>query len=476
MRKQLVVLCGLTAVSFMPLAIVRAADPDPYGIVVKPIPEKVVVLTFDDSVASHATIVAPILKNLGFNGSFYICDFDSFTTRKDWYMTWAQIKSLADAGFDVGNHTKGHGGGLDNFLEMEAEFAANHVPKPTTLCWLVYQVNPRIYPNLIAGGYTFGRGGHDRPYRPTYDHPFDVPSFTIHDGVSFESFVSDAQRATPGQIVVFTFHGVPEGEHPTVGLDPAKFKKMMQHLKDNHYTVIGMRDMGTYVDARKAAKFLPFPSREPWGGMTRVSNLIYVSVSKLPADRKVTLPGMTTKIGRAYFLCDASKQPLKVTQADTGIQTIVVPESPFVLAGEFPTVIAVELHGVPIATILEFGFPGMPEGTISGNAIRVNVPLATDVTKLAPTYDTGSSQVTGKPATGAANNFSRQQTYTIAAADGSTRKYVVTVTPTRGAVGITNPSFEKSDTAGIHTLGIVLGAGDGMDVIDNVEIGWVKGQ
>jgi len=423
--------------------------PDPYGIVIKPIPEKTVVLTFDDSVASHATVVAPILKKLGFGGSFFICDFDSFNTRKDWYMTWEQIKSLADDGFDVGNHTKGHGGGsMDAWLGMEAEFSAHGVPKPVTLCWPVYQVNPHIYPDLIAHQYTFGRGGHDCPYRPSVDHPFDVPSFTIHDRVSYDSFVSDAQRATAGRIVVFTFHGVPEGEHPSVGLDPQMFTRMMQYLKDNRYHVIGMRDLATYVDVKKAAHFLPFPNRLPWGGMTRAGNLLYVSASKLPADRKLTLPGVTTKVSRAYFVADPNKQPLTVVKADSGIQTLVVPESSFVLTGEYPTVIVAELQGGPVATILEFGFPGAPEAAISGNEIRVKVPLATDLTKLAPVYETGSPQVKGQPASGGVGNFTRPQTYTVTASDGSTRRYVVTVTPTLGAVAVTNRSFEKFDTTG----------------------------
>jgi hypothetical protein len=67
---------------------------DPYGILRKPIPENTVVLTFDDSVASHATVVAPILKQLGFGGSFLICDFDSFNTRKDWYMVQVHFPCL----------------------------------------------------------------------------------------------------------------------------------------------------------------------------------------------------------------------------------------------------------------------------------------------------------------------------------------------------------------------------------------------
>ena len=421
-----------------------ALPPDPYGIVAHPIPDKTVVLSFDDSVASHATVVAPLLKKLGFGGSFYICDFDSFNTRKDWYMTWAQIKSLADDGFDVGNHTKGHGGAsIDGWLNLEAEFSTNHIPKPTTLCWPVYAVYPYEYPELIAHQYTFGRAGGNRPYRPTLDHPLNVPSWGIQDDVSVETFISDVQQATRSQIAFVTFHGVPEGEHKAVSLAPEKFTRMMQYLKDNQYNVIGLRDLAKYVDVKKADMFLPAPNQQPWGGMTRDGNTLYISVSKLPAERKLTLPGTTTRIARAYFSGDGQKQPLPIIKADTGIQTVVVPESPFVLVGEFPTVIVAELQGAAVATILDFRFPGAPPAIISGNDIRAQVPLAADVTKLAPLYDTGSPQVKGQPASGSVSNFSKPQTYIITAADGSTRRYLVTVIPTLGAVAIDNPGFEQ---------------------------------
>jgi len=76
-----------------------ASADDPAGIIRKPIPDRLVVLTFDDGCASGYTVVAPILKSSGFNGSFYVCDFDSFKTRKDWYMTWRQMIKLDGEGF-----------------------------------------------------------------------------------------------------------------------------------------------------------------------------------------------------------------------------------------------------------------------------------------------------------------------------------------------------------------------------------------
>ena len=439
-----------TSFAFLAFAYLARAAPsdvrDPYGILLKPVPDKTVVLTFDDGVASHATNVAPILKRAGFGGSFYVADFDSFNTRKDFYMTWAQIKSLVDDGFDVGNHTKGHGGAsMDPWLNMESEFSANHIPKPITLAWPVYAVYSNLYPSLIEHQYTFGRAGGNRPYRPTADHPLDVPSYSPGD---VDAFIKDAQLATHGNMVVFTFHGVPEGEHMAVSLDPEKFAKMMKYLKDNQYNVISLRDAAKYVDVKRAGMFLPFPDRYPWGGMTKAGNLLYVTISKLPTDRKVTLSGVTTRIASAWFAGDARQQPLKISVADNGIQTLDVPQSPHAAPADGPAVIIAELKGGPVATLLEFVIPGAPEAMISGNDVRVTVPVATDLTKLAPVYRTGSPQVTGKPASGSINDFSRPQSYVITAPDGTTRRYTVTVTKTLGTTVVTNPGFEQFDTNG----------------------------
>ncbi|MEI6534354.1 MAG: polysaccharide deacetylase family protein, partial [Verrucomicrobiaceae bacterium] len=248
----------LAAIALPTLACAQlAVAPDPGGILRKPIPDKLVVLTFDDACASGYAVVAPILKPLGFNASFYVCDFDSFKTRKDWYLTWRQMIELDGQGFEIGNHTVGHGGGMDNYLAMEDELFANNGPKMTTVCWPLYGVVWNICPDLAKHGYTFGRGGHERPYRPTVDSPFDVPSFTITESQPIEAFVEKAKQACQGRVVVYCFHGVPDMEHGSVGVEPATFKVMMQYLKDNNYKCIAMRDLAEYIDPAKAAKLPP---------------------------------------------------------------------------------------------------------------------------------------------------------------------------------------------------------------------------
>ena len=60
----------------------------------EPIPDKLVVLTFDDSAKSHYTTVRPILKRYGFGATFFITEGFDFPTNKTDYMTWEQIAEL----------------------------------------------------------------------------------------------------------------------------------------------------------------------------------------------------------------------------------------------------------------------------------------------------------------------------------------------------------------------------------------------
>ncbi|MEI6606285.1 MAG: autotransporter-associated beta strand repeat-containing protein [Verrucomicrobiota bacterium] len=286
---------------------------DPTGILRKPIPDKLVALTFDDGPASGFTVVAPILKSFKFGGSFYICDFDSFRTRKDWYMTWRQMKALAEQGFDIGNHTTGHAGGasIGGFLSLDDDLQANGVPKPTTIAWPVFAVNTGTYPELTKNGYTFGRGGHFRPYRPTVDNPFDIPCLGAG---TLEEFVKSVRQATGGRIVTLCYHGVPDMEHTACSLDPAVFKAQMQYLKDNHYKVISLRDLAEYIDPAKAAKLPPtvndFKDASPPALATEekpaIAPVITKATAKSPNENKPPAPKTKEEV--------AAVKPLHVGQ------------------------------------------------------------------------------------------------------------------------------------------------------------------
>ena len=367
-------------------AIVHAepAGDDPTGIIKKPIPERLVVITFDDGCASHATIAAPLLKKHGFNGTFYVSDAYLFRERKDWYMTWRQIKGMSDEGFEIGNHTRGHGqlsltdvGGMQAYVwTLEDEMIANRIPRSTTFCWPFYVVNPRFYSLLSSWGYTFARGGHGRVYRPAVDNPFDVPSFAVGGvGMKMEGFISAVQQATAGKVVVLTFHGVPDMEHPPVGTDPDLFEDMVAYLKDNNYKVIAMRDLVEYIDVEKAAKLPPTKAKLPNPGPTLLVQGDKPYVPKQRAHKTYSFPKELTA-------------PWTVKE------------------------------------IYRLRLPDAVTTAINGTTITMIVPPTADVKALAPVFDLARF-ATAAPASGTVRDFSTPQTYKITAQDGSTKDYTL---------------------------------------------------
>ncbi len=74
----------------------------------EPVPEKLVILTFDDAVESHHSVVRPLLKRYGFSATFFITEGFSFLSNKKDYLTWEQIAELHRDGFEIGNHTRDH--------------------------------------------------------------------------------------------------------------------------------------------------------------------------------------------------------------------------------------------------------------------------------------------------------------------------------------------------------------------------------
>ena len=78
------------------------------ALALEPIPDKLVVLTFDDASKSHVTVAAPLLKKHGFGATFFVTEGFDFPTNKRDYMTWDDIAQLHRDGFEIGNHTRDH--------------------------------------------------------------------------------------------------------------------------------------------------------------------------------------------------------------------------------------------------------------------------------------------------------------------------------------------------------------------------------
>ena len=239
----------------------------------KPIPDKLVVLTFDDGCKSHATFVGPLLKQYGFGATFYITEGLNFLHNKDAFMTWGEVRGLHDAGFEIGNHTKQHRNvSHQSAEELQADIQhidkrceAYGIPRPTTFCYPGYSYSDGAVNVLAEHGFQFARrgvapefpynseGGRGPAYNPTVHHPLLIPT-TGASGPNwgFDDFTWALAQAKDGNMAVLTFHGVPDLEHPWVHTPREVFEGYMEHLAQNGYTVIAVRDLRDYVDVRLA--------------------------------------------------------------------------------------------------------------------------------------------------------------------------------------------------------------------------------
>lgn len=70
------------------------------------LPEKPVLITFDDGYKDNYTNAFPIMKKYGMKGTIFVVT--GFLGVYDNYLTWEQAKELLDAGFNIESHTYSH--------------------------------------------------------------------------------------------------------------------------------------------------------------------------------------------------------------------------------------------------------------------------------------------------------------------------------------------------------------------------------
>jgi len=229
----------------------------------KPIPDKLVVLTFDDAVLSHYTNVAPLLKKYKFGGTFFITEFLKPTfSDKSLYMSWEQIGKLNKMGFEIANHTPKHthvNKMSKEQLKLEMQYIENKArevnvkKRMVSFAYPGYDTHASAIEVLKEKGYQFARIGGGRAYDPEKDHPYLIPSFSTSGNNSKQIYDAFAQ-AKDGKIVVLTIHGVPDDAHSWVTTPLNLFEEYLTFLHDNHYKVIALRDLKKYINTQNAIK------------------------------------------------------------------------------------------------------------------------------------------------------------------------------------------------------------------------------
>ncbi len=230
-------------------------------IIKKPIPDKLVVLTFDDAPASHYSVVGPMLKKYDFGATFFVCEFPPNSQDSTLYMNWRQIQALNKMGFEIANHTHTHANVSKltqeefnsqlGFIEEKCDSLG--IPKPINFAYPGYGLNAQNLKFLEDKNYHFARAGGSRAYDPEHDHPYLLPSWAT-DETNKEEIFKALKMAKNGKIVILTIHGVPDLEHPWVNTPPELFEQYLTFLKQNNYHVISLRDLEDYVDFEMARK------------------------------------------------------------------------------------------------------------------------------------------------------------------------------------------------------------------------------
>jgi peptidoglycan/xylan/chitin deacetylase (PgdA/CDA1 family) len=230
------------------------------------IPDKLVVLTFDDSSKSHFTIARPVLKKYGFQATFFITEgFDFRDNRRD-YMSWEEIAQLHRDGFEIGNHTRDHltindanVPRLAEQLEGIALRCREHgIPTPTTFAWPGNGTSVKAFKMLREQGIRFARrgGAPEYPYaegkgfafEPGRDHPLLIPSAgDARPKWTIENFIAAVQQARDGRIAVLQFHGVPDTAHDWVSSSRDNFDAYMHYLAVHGFKSIALRELEQYT-------------------------------------------------------------------------------------------------------------------------------------------------------------------------------------------------------------------------------------
>ena len=241
------------------------------------IPDKLIVLTFDDGNISDYNYTSPLLKKYGFRATFFIASnsFLGSPGKNDKRMTWQQIKDLDREGFEIGTHSTTHprfvGLSQEQTIEelegVERAFRDNGITRPVSFAFPGNHFTDDHFNVFAQKGYKFLRRGSDPEYplvegpaprgvtyEPGKDHPYAIPTtIGFGPGVDIDDLAWAVDQARDGKITVLMFHGVPD-VYPHCTVSPDEFDRYMKYLHDQGCTVIAMRDLEKYTGSSAIPK------------------------------------------------------------------------------------------------------------------------------------------------------------------------------------------------------------------------------
>lgn len=250
----------------------RMAEIDP---VKKPIPDKTVVITFDDAKKDHLTHVAPLLKELGFNATFFVTEMEESPREtgfsdKTRFMTWEEIAELDKQGFEIGNHSLHHRRPADplDVEDFTAELTGLNdrmeqagVSRAVSVAYPFGMTTSEQVAVADACGMKWGRGNlgtgicgtfGKSTYDPRADHPLAIPSHGDAPLYTCERLLERLETAKDGHILCLAYHSVTD---PDDWMNTITFEQHFRFIAEHGYNCISMRQLEDHIDPDKAKAY-----------------------------------------------------------------------------------------------------------------------------------------------------------------------------------------------------------------------------
>lgn len=173
------------------------------------LPQKSVVLTFDDGYKSFLQFAYPVLKELGFVATLFV--YTDYVGTGANALSWADLKKLAEEGFQIEAHSKSHGDlrraageSTEAFTRrMRAEmvqpreiFAKNLGYVPQTLAYPFGRQDDAVVQKTSENGYlaafTVRRQGN-----PSFAEPLRIHRSQIYSEMSLADFIKNLNLFSP---------------------------------------------------------------------------------------------------------------------------------------------------------------------------------------------------------------------------------------------------------------------------------------
>ncbi|MCX7683602.1 MAG: polysaccharide deacetylase family protein [Anaerolineae bacterium] len=160
-----------------------------------PLPDKPVVLTFDDGYRDAYEVVFPMLQEYGFTGTFFVLATPAHFESPG-YLTWAQMKEMAEGGMDIQAHGRDHvdlrGRSYDylvyQILGIQEAIYYHTGRLPRFFCYPSGRYDKDVIAVLKSAGY-WGAVTTEWGYTHSLDNIFTMPRIRIRGSDTLASFV-----------------------------------------------------------------------------------------------------------------------------------------------------------------------------------------------------------------------------------------------------------------------------------------------